>query len=165
VNRRVRKQQQQMDPGRGCPAQIPGRGQYVHSSHRREIEEVGPSHKDLREHTEYTDETGTGRAEGEEMISLRLTLLAALIAAAFAGCLTYFVTPSARVDADQRLPPIVPTKNIERRPTAEEQAAAAFERAAKTILKRLPDAMAYAGADEPPITGHIPLPKRRPIPR
>jgi hypothetical protein len=29
----------------------------------------------------------------------------------------------------------------------------------------LPDALAYAGADEPPITGHIPLPKRRPIPR
>jgi hypothetical protein len=29
----------------------------------------------------------------------------------------------------------------------------------------LPDAMAYAGADEPQITGHIPLPKRRPIPR
>ena len=43
--------------------------------------------------------------------------------------------------------------------------AAAFERAAKTILKRLPDVLAYAGADEPPITGHIPLPKRRPIPR
>ena len=38
---------------------------------------------------------------------------------------------------------------------AEQQAAAAFERAAKTILKRLPDAMAYAGADEPQITGHI----------
>jgi hypothetical protein len=49
--------------------------------------------------------------------------------------------------------------------TAEQQAAAAFERAAETILKRLPDAQASAGADEPPITGHIPLPKRRPIPR
>jgi hypothetical protein len=48
---------------------------------------------------------------------------------------------------------------------AEQEAAAAFERAAKTILKRLPDALAYAGADEPSITGHISLPKRRPIPR
>jgi hypothetical protein len=48
---------------------------------------------------------------------------------------------------------------------AEQQAAAAFERAAKTILNKLPEAMAYAGANEPPITGHIPLPKKRPIPR
>ena len=39
-----------------------------------------------------------------------------------------------------------------------------FELAAKTILKRLPDAMAYAGADEPQITGHIPLPKEAPNP-
>jgi hypothetical protein len=38
------------------------------------------------------------------MIRLRLTVLAALVAAAFTGGLTYFVTPSARVDADQRLP-------------------------------------------------------------
>jgi hypothetical protein len=99
------------------------------------------------------------------MISLRLAVLAALIAAAFAGSLTYFVTPIARVDADHRLPAIVPTKNIERHPTAEQQAATAFGRTAEAILKRLPDAQASAGADEPPITGHIPLPKRRPIPR
>jgi hypothetical protein len=56
-----------MDPGRGCPPQILGRGQYVHSSYRSEVEEVGPSHKVPREHTEHTDKTGTGRAEGEEM--------------------------------------------------------------------------------------------------
>lgn len=37
-----------------------------------------------------------------------------------------------------------------------------FERAAEAILKRAPDAQAFAGADEPPITGHIPLPRRRP---
>jgi hypothetical protein len=53
-----------MDPGRGCPAQIFGRGQHVHSSHRSEVEEVGPSHKVPREHAEHTDKTGTGRAEG-----------------------------------------------------------------------------------------------------
>ena len=108
------------------------------------------------------------------MISGRLAVLATLVAAAFAGCFTYFVTPSARVDADQRLRATVTTltarteplaPDIDQHLAAEQQAAAAFERAAKTILKRLPDALAYAGADEPPITGHIPLPKRRPIPR
>jgi hypothetical protein len=46
--------------------------------------------------------------------------------------------------------------------SAEEQAAA-FRQAAKAILKQAPNAQ--ASADEPPITGHIPLPKRRPIPR
>jgi hypothetical protein len=99
------------------------------------------------------------------MIRLRLTVLAALVAAAFTGGLTYFVTPSARVDADQRLPAIVPIKNIERHPTAEQQAAAAFERAAETILERLPDAQASARNDELPIVGRVPLPERRPIPR
>jgi hypothetical protein len=54
-----------MDPGRGCPAQIPDRGQYVRSSHRSEVEEVGSSHMGPREHTEHIDETGAGRAEGE----------------------------------------------------------------------------------------------------
>ena len=112
--------------------------------------------------------------KGEEMIRLRFAVLATLVAAAFAGCLTYFVMPLARVDTDQRLPATMPTltgrtellaPDIGQHLAAEQQAAAAFERAAKTILKRLPDALAYAGADEPPITGHIPLPKRRPIPR
>ena len=108
------------------------------------------------------------------MIRLRFAVFATLVAAAFAGCLTYFVMPLAPVDTDQRLPATMPTltdrieplaPDIGQHLAAEQQAAAAFERAAKTILKRLPDAMAYAGADEPPITGHIPLPKRRPIPR
>jgi hypothetical protein len=108
------------------------------------------------------------------MIRLRLAVPAVLVAAAFAGCLTYFVVPLTQVDTDQRLPATMPTSTARTEPlapdigqhlAAEQQAAAAFERAAKTILKRLPDAMAYAGADEPQITGHIPLPKRRPIPR
>jgi hypothetical protein len=106
------------------------------------------------------------------MIRWRLIALAALVAAAFAGCLTYFVIPLARVDLP--LQATMPTLtgrieslpvNIGQHPAAEQEATAAFERAAKTILKRLPDALAYAGADEPPITGRIPLPKRRPIPR
>jgi hypothetical protein len=107
------------------------------------------------------------------MIRLRFAVLATLVAAAFAGCLTYFVMPLARVDTDQRLPATMPltgrtellAPDIGQHLAAEQQAAAAFERAAKTILKRLPDALAYAGADEPPVTGHIPLPKRRPLPR
>jgi hypothetical protein len=36
------------------------------------------------------------------MIRLRFAVLATLVAAAFAGSLTYFVMPLARVDADQR---------------------------------------------------------------
>jgi hypothetical protein len=107
------------------------------------------------------------------MIRLRFAVLAILAAAAFAGCLTYFVMPLAQLDTDHRLQASVPTFTARTEPVtrdagrhpAEEQAAAAFERAAKTILNRLPDALAYAGADEPPITGRIPLPKRRPIPR
>jgi hypothetical protein len=105
---------------------------------------------------------------------IRLAVLATLVAAAFAGCLTYFVMPLAQLDTDHRLQVSVPTfaartepvaRDTGRHLAAQDQAAAAFERAAKTILERLPDALAYAGADEPPATGHIPLPKRRPLPR
>jgi hypothetical protein len=108
------------------------------------------------------------------MIRLRFAVLAILTAAAFAGCLTYFVMPLAQLDTDQRLRATVPTfiartepvaTEPDRHLAAEQQAAAAFERAAKTILNRLPDVLAYASADEPLITGRIPLPKRRPIPR
>jgi hypothetical protein len=111
------------------------------------------------------------------MIRLRFAALAILVAAAFAGCFTYFVMPSARIDTDRRPPVTVPSLTVRTEPLAPDigqhlaaeqqaqQAAAAFERAAKTILNKLPEALAYAGADEPPVTGHIPLPKRRPIPR
>jgi hypothetical protein len=101
------------------------------------------------------------------MIRLRFAVLAILVAPAFAGCLTYFVMPLAQLDTDHRLQASVPTFAARTEPihlAAEEQAAAAFERAAKTILRRLPDALAYASADAFPITGHVPLPKKRPIP-
>ena len=112
------------------------------------------------------------------MMSLRLAVPAVLVAAAVAGCFTYFVTPPPHhpprvVEVDQRLPPTVPDMpapdtgtptNIDQRPSAEEQSAA-FRQAAEAILKQAPDAQASAGTDEPAITGHIPLPKRRPIPR
>jgi hypothetical protein len=109
------------------------------------------------------------------MISLRLAVPVVLVAAAVAGCFNYFATPPPPVEADQRLPPTAPEikgrpdtgmpTNIDQRPSAEEQAVAAFQRSAAAILRRLPDAQADAGTVELPITGHIPLPKRRPIPR
>ena len=106
------------------------------------------------------------------MISLRLVVPGALVAAVVAGCFTYFVIPPPPVEADQRSPPIAPDMtgphtgtrtNIDQRPSAEGQAAA-FQRAATAILRQLPNALASADTSELPITGHIPLPKRRPIP-
>jgi hypothetical protein len=115
------------------------------------------------------------QAEGEKMISWRLVFPAVMVAAALAVCFTYFVPPRPpRVEVNQLIPPTVPDltgretqtpRNIDPRPSAEEQAAKAFERAAKAILARAPDARASAGTDGPLITGHIPLPKGRPIPR
>ena len=108
------------------------------------------------------------------MISLRLALPAVLVAAALAGCFTYFLTASPPVEIDQRLPPTSPhvsrsdmvtPKSVDQRLSVEEQAAAAFQRSAAAILRRLPAAQADAGAVEQPIIGHIPLPKRRLIPR
>jgi hypothetical protein len=108
------------------------------------------------------------------MISLRLAVPVVLVAAAVAGCFSYFATPLPPVEADQRLPPASPDMkgpdtgiptNIDQRPSAEERAVAAFQRSAAAILRELPDTQASAGSNEPPITGHIPLPKRRPIQR
>jgi len=103
------------------------------------------------------------------MISLRLAVSAVLAAGAVAGCFTYLVTPPARVD-DHQPPSTVPnltgpgtraSTSPDRSPTAEEQAAEAYQQAAEAILKT--NALASAGPDEQPITGRIPLPKRRPI--
>lgn len=99
------------------------------------------------------------------MISLRLAVPAVLVAAALAGCFTYFVTPPPSQVADQRLPPAgkMPAAetatSIDRHP----EGADAFLQAARAILQQAPNAQ--ASADVPPITRHIPLPKKRPIPR
>jgi hypothetical protein len=102
------------------------------------------------------------------MISLRLAVPAVLVAAALAGCFTYFVTPPPQVEAESRqtLAPDTdtPTK-LDQPLRAEEESGDAFRQAAEAILKHAPDALASAVTNEPPITGHIPLPKRRPIPR
>jgi hypothetical protein len=108
------------------------------------------------------------------MVTLRFAVPAILAAAAVAGCFSYFVTPPARVETDLRLPPAVlnltgpntrASTRIDQPPNAEELAAAAFQKAAEAILRRAPDTRASAGNDELPITGPIPLPKRRPIAR
>jgi hypothetical protein len=108
------------------------------------------------------------------MISLRLAVRAILAAAAVAGWFTYLVSPPrVQVEADQRPPPTVlnlrgadatASTSIYLHPTAHERAAAAYWEVAKAILRRAPNARAYA-ADEPPTTRPIPLPKRRPIKR
>jgi len=115
-------------------------------------------------------------SEGEEVISLRLAVPAVLVAAALAGCFTYFVSPPLPVEADQQLPPAGQTleadmgtpTNIDRRPSTRERVAA-FELAAEAILKQATaDAKvqeASARTDKPAITRPIPLPKSRPIPR
>jgi len=107
------------------------------------------------------------------MIRLRLAVPAVLAAAAVAGWFTYFVAPPAWIEADQRLPPTVPiltgradTKafaNIDQLPSAETKAAEAYREAAEAILRRAPNVRASIGADEPPITEPVPLPKRRPV--
>jgi hypothetical protein len=105
------------------------------------------------------------------MISLRLAVPAVLFAAAVAGCLTYFVA-SPSPETDQQLPPASRNArgpdtrtqvNIDQRLGPEEQAEAAFKRASKIILRQLPDVQASARANELPMTGRIPLPKRRPM--
>jgi hypothetical protein len=112
-------------------------------------------------------------SEGEEMISWRLIVPAVLVAAAIAGCLTYFVAPSPPVEAVQRLSPTSPdikgadtgTRTIiDQRSRVEEEAKAVFERAAAAILRQAPDLQASAGS-EPSTAEQIPLPKRRPLPR
>jgi hypothetical protein len=108
------------------------------------------------------------------MIGLRLAIPAVLAASAVAGCFMYFVTPSARIDADPLPPPTMPdltgpetraSASIDQSPNADEKAAEAYREAAEAILRRAPNARASAGADEPPIMGPIPLPRRRPIAR
>jgi uncharacterized membrane protein len=103
------------------------------------------------------------------MISLRLIILALLVAAAVAGGITYFVTSPPRVEAEQR--PAKPARDVIGSPAGkparvgQDRSAEDFLRAAEAILRPLSDAQASARTNELPILGHIPLPKRRPIPR
>ena len=103
------------------------------------------------------------------MMAWRFAIPAVLVAAAVAGCITYFVAPapSEQVEAEQPLPPptmpSVPSrpdlgivKDIQH-PTTKERIDA-FERSAEAILK---NAKASA-ADAPLFIGPVPIPKSRP---
>ena len=104
------------------------------------------------------------------MISSRLAIPAVLTAAAVAGCLTYLIgQPIAPVEVDQRLQAFKPTlsgpdttapTSADKYRGGDEKAAIAYLEAAQAILRRT---QASAHNDEPPITGRIPLPKKRPI--
>jgi hypothetical protein len=97
------------------------------------------------------------------MNNWRLAASAILGAAVVVSCIVYVVSPvpPQRVEADQRLPPVLPSvtghdtalsTNIQR-PIAEDRITA-FERAAEAILRRAQNAR--ASADEPPlIAGHV----------
>src|SRR6187200_257814 len=107
------------------------------------------------------------------MISWRFAVPAVLCAAAVAGCIVYFVIPAPLqpVAANERLPPTLPnvtapldtviSTNTQRQ--SPEDHATAYQQAAEAILRRAMNSK--ASADEPPVTGRIPLPKKRPIPR
>ena len=104
------------------------------------------------------------------MIGLRFAVPAVLVAAVMAGCFTYLVGPPPLAGDDQRMPPTGKVPGAETavpivHPPGGEDKADAFLRAARAILKEVPNAQASADTDQPPITGHIPLPKKRPIPR
>ena len=109
------------------------------------------------------------------MVTLRFAIPVVLAAAAIAGCLSYFVAPPAHMRlSDVRLPPVVlystgpnarASTGIDQSPNADEQAAAAYQKAAEEILRRAPNTRASAVSEELPMTGRIPLPKKRPIAR
>jgi hypothetical protein len=103
------------------------------------------------------------------MSILRLAVPAVVVAAALAGSFTYFVSPPPRVEAEQRAaaPARDATGTAAAKPPSigQDRRAEDFLRAAEAILRPLSSAQASARADELPIIGHVPLPRRRPIPR
>jgi hypothetical protein len=107
------------------------------------------------------------------MINWRFPVVTVLVAAAAAGCITYFATPAPPqpIEADQRSPPTTAiatarsdsgaSRNIQ--PPNTNDDITAYQRAAEAIMKRAQNAK--ASANEPLFTGRIPLPKKRPVPR
>jgi len=109
------------------------------------------------------------------MITWRLAVPAVLGAAAVAACVTYYIAqpPPPRVESEQQSWPPIPDEtghtdsaistNIQH-PSMEDDVTA-YQRAAEAILRRAQNTRASADAPQPLVTGRIPLPKRRPIPR
>jgi hypothetical protein len=109
---------------------------------------------------------------GQRMISLRLAFSAVLATAVLAGCFTYLITPPWQVEAVHRSSPTVlsvqvtpESKGIDPLTDDEDKAVAAFLQAADEILRRAPNTRASAATYEQPISGKVPLPKKRPIAR
>jgi hypothetical protein len=103
------------------------------------------------------------------MSILRLAAPAVVVAAVLAGSFTYFVSPPPRVEADAQPAPTGLDDSSAaagtRARVGQDRSSEDFLRAAEAILRPLSNAQAASRIDELPITGHIPLPKRRPIPR
>jgi hypothetical protein len=99
------------------------------------------------------------------MISLRLTIAALVVAAALAGSFTYFVSPPPRVEAEQRSAAPARDATGNAASIGQDRSAEDFLRTAEAILRPLSSAQASARPDDLPIVGHVPLPRRRPIPR
>jgi hypothetical protein len=107
--------------------------------------------------------------------SVRPCFSTLVTAGALAGCFAYLLSPPIPLVAvDQqrhlgkltlRAPYPTAVKGPDWQPIENEKAATAYLEAAQAILRRAPTAQASASADEIPITGRIPLPRKRPIPR
>ena len=109
------------------------------------------------------------------MVGSHLIISAVATAAALAGCFAYLLSPpipSVAVDQQPHLgrltigaPDAMALKGPDWQPVENEKAATAYLEAAQAILRRTTNSQASASADEIPITGRIPLPRKRPIPR
>lgn len=109
------------------------------------------------------------------MIGSHLVISAVLAAATVAACITYIVHPPIARENDARQshlgmltisdPETTASVGASRHPTPNDKAAVAYLEAAQAILRQMPIAQATANADQLPMKGRIPLPRKRPIPR
>ena len=88
------------------------------------------------------------------------------------ACGLLYIIASVKVDQQPHLgtltssgPDTTASISADTQPVENEKAAIAYLEAAQAILRRALTAQASASNDELPITGRIPLPKKRPIPR
>ena len=103
------------------------------------------------------------------MTGLRLAFCLVLAAAVLVGCFTYLITPPWQVGTVHLSSPTA--KSVQVTPELkgidplvdEDEAVAAFQQAADAILRRAPNTRASAATSKLPISGKVPLPKKRPI--
>ena len=161
----------------GSDRQRPGRRRTHAADRARNVGPLDQEAEGAAHSSRGRPPAGRTRAEGEEVITWRLAVPAVLGAATVAACVTYFIAPPPppppRVESEQRAWPPMPDEtghtdsaistNIQH-PSMEEDVTA-YQRAAEAILKRAQNTRASADEPQPLVTGRIPLPKRRPIPR